>query len=198
MVGVDVREAMNTVTKPVIKATPYLDAYDRHFARFQGSELTMLEIGVNAGGSLQMWRSYLGPGATLVGVDIDEACRAHEGDGIHVRIGDQEDRGFLASLHEEFGPFTIVVDDGGHTMAQQRATFEVLFPLVPDGGVYVCEDTSTSYSPAFGGGRGNPASFIEAMKARIDDLHAWFDGEPTEFTLSAASIHFYCGMVVIE
>ena len=32
-----------------------------HLSRFRGEPVTLLEIGVLGGGSLQMWRSYLGP-----------------------------------------------------------------------------------------------------------------------------------------
>ena len=31
-------------------------------------------------------------------------------------------------------------------------TFEALFPALRDGGVYLCEDTHTSYFPGYGGG----------------------------------------------
>jgi cephalosporin hydroxylase len=197
---VELRAAMELVTKPVLKATPFLPAYHRHLAKFQGQPLTMLEVGVYGGGSLQMWRHFLGPQATIVGVDVLDGCKQHEADGIHVRIGDQGDPDFLVALDDEFGPFTIVVDDGGHHMHQQLTTFETLFPRLAAGGVYACEDTSTSYSSEFGGGRGNPGTFIEAMKAKVDELHAWYDpdGERTDFTLAAASVCFYAGIVVID
>src|SRR5437016_1539396 len=41
----------------------YFDIYDRHFAKFRGHDSYLLEIGVYSGGSLKMWRDYLGPKA---------------------------------------------------------------------------------------------------------------------------------------
>ena len=46
---------------------------------------------------------------------------------------------------DRYGPFDIIIDDGGHTMEQQIASIETLFPALNEGGVYLCEDTHTSY-----------------------------------------------------
>lgn len=37
------------------------------------------------------------------------------------------------------------IDDGGHSWNQQRTSFDVLFPAVVPGGVYILEDLLTSY-----------------------------------------------------
>src|SRR2546423_442947 len=52
------------------------DFYDRHFSKFVGREVHVVEIGIYSGGSLAMWRHYFGDGAHIYGVDIEEACRA--------------------------------------------------------------------------------------------------------------------------
>lgn len=190
--------AMDTVDRPVLKLSPYPDAQHRHLARFQGQPVTVLEIGVYQGGSLQMWRSYFGDRATIVGADVDPACKAHEGDRIHVRIGDQEDPDFLAELDDEFGPFDVIIDDGGHTMTQQLTTFETLWPRLATPGVYVCEDTATSYSTRYGGGRGASGTFMQRAYEVIDAMHEWWGGEPTDLTRSVASVCCYPSLVVIE
>jgi hypothetical protein len=41
------------------------------------------------------------------------------------------------------------------------------------GGVYLCEDTHTSYWPDFGGGLRKEGTFIERTKGLIDSIHAW-------------------------
>jgi hypothetical protein len=69
----------------------YFPVYERHFAPFKNSAVTVLEIGVNKGGSLAMWRDYFGPEATIIGVDINESCRILENDGFLIEIGDQAD-----------------------------------------------------------------------------------------------------------
>jgi hypothetical protein len=181
----------------------YFDIYHRHFARFRGKPITMIEIGVFNGGSLQMWRDYFGRQARIVGVDCLAECARFAEPGIEIVIGDQGDRAFLRSLAARYGEFAIVLDDGGHQMQQQIATFEELFPRLRSDGVYLCEDTHTSYLPEYGGGYRQPNTFIESVKPLIDRLNAYFSPDvsqlaPDEFTRTTDSLHFYDSVVVIE
>jgi hypothetical protein len=188
------------------KLRHYFDIYHRHFAGFRGQPLTMIEIGVFNGGSLRMWRDYFGPQATIVGVDINPECVQFSEPGIDIIIGDQADRAFLRSLADRYPDLAILVDDGGHRMHQQIATFEELYPRMRADGVYLCEDTCTSYMPMFGGGYGQPQTFIESVKPLIDRLNAFSTQNqsqltnltPDEFTRTTDSLHFYTSVVVIE
>ncbi|HVR74486.1 MAG TPA: class I SAM-dependent methyltransferase, partial [Planctomycetota bacterium] len=110
----------------------YFDVYERYLERFRGKPLNVLEFGVSHGGSLQMWKAYFGPKARIYGVDMDPRCKAVEEDRIEVRIGDQADRDFLRGLRAELPRIDVLMDDGGHTMAQQIATLEEMFPHVAD------------------------------------------------------------------
>ena len=76
----------------------YFEIYDRHFSRFRGKPITVLEIGVSQGGSLQMWRDYFGKQIQLIGVDINPNCQQLEEPGVRIVIGDQQDRNFLREL----------------------------------------------------------------------------------------------------
>lgn len=178
----------------------YFDLYHRHFARWRGRAFTMIEVGVFNGGSLRMWRDYFGPAARIVGVDANPDCAAFAEPGIDIEIGDQGDRAFLRGLAERHPSPAIVLDDGGHHMHQQVATFEELYPRMHPEGVYACEDTHTSYLPHFGGGAGRPGTFVETAKALVDRLHtreaAGTASDP--FALATDSIHFYDRMVVFE
>ncbi len=180
----------------------YFAFYERHFAKFRGHPVNMLEIGVSHGGSLQMWRHYFGPQARITGVDINSACAAFGEPGIAVEIGDQEDRKFLKMLRDKHGPFDIVLDDGGHRMGQQIATFEELFPAVREGGIYAVEDTHTSYWRHWGGGLRHSGTFIEYCKRFVDDLHAGFAEDPAhtpgQLKRMCNGVHFYDSMVFLE
>jgi hypothetical protein len=150
-----------------------------------------------------MWKDYFGPGARIVGIDIDQRCKELEEDQIEIYIGDQEDRSMLARLRERVGRMDVVVDDGGHTMTQQRITFEELYRCVPDDGVYLVEDLHTSYWPKFGGGYRQKGTFIEYAKGLVDQLNAWGSQTPDlfkvdEFTRRTRAIHFYDAVVVFE
>lgn len=180
----------------------YFDVYHNHFHRFIGEPVTILEIGINHGGSLQMWKHYFGPKAKIYGIDVNPKCRAFEEDQIKILIGDQGDREFLRNVKTSLNSLDIIIDDGGHTMSQQTITFEELFSCVNESGIYLVEDMHTSYWPQYGGGYRKKDSFVEYSKNLIDQLNAWHSKTPelsvSGFTRSTTGIHFYDGMLVIE
>lgn len=112
----------------------YFSIYDRHFERFRGKRVRVLEIGVDHGGSLQLWKRYFGSDAKIVGLDIDPRCAAYAEDHIDIHIGNQADIALLLSL----GSFDIVIDDGSHRLQDQMASFEALWPYTR--GIYLIED----------------------------------------------------------
>lgn len=180
----------------------YFDVYERHFNRFKGKEIVILEIGVSQGGSLQMWKDYFGNKAKIYGVDINPKCKELEEENIEIFIGSQSDRTFLREVKKSIPKVDILIDDGGHTMDQQIVTFEELFDHIKSDGVYLCEDLHTSYWKAFDGGYKKKNSFIEYSKNFIDLLNAYHSKEkslePTSFTKSVDSLHFYDSILVIE
>lgn len=180
----------------------YFEIYHRHLARFRDEPVTILEFGVNQGGSLQMWQHYFHEDSRIVGVDIDERCRQFGGGNVTIEIGDQEDREFLRSLNEKHGPFDVVIEDGGHHMGQQIASFEEIYPAMSPDGCFLIEDLHTSYWPDYGGGYRREGTFIEYAKGLSDQLHAWHSKEPgfvvDEFTRTTRSMHFYDSVIVFE
>ena len=130
----------------------YLPIYERHLSQFRGKPVRMLEIGVQNGGSMNMWRKWLGPEAQLWGIDIDPACAKLNGLAGQVRIGSQADPAFLASVLDEMGGVDIVFDDGSHDQAHIHETFKVAFPRLVDGGTYLVEDLHCAYWGPWTGG----------------------------------------------
>ncbi|MDV3130408.1 class I SAM-dependent methyltransferase [Mycobacterium sp. 21AC1] len=153
-------------TDNVHKLRHYLPIYEAALARTE----RMLEIGVDRGGSLRMWRKYM-PEATIVGIDINPKAAQHDApeDRVHVRIGDQTDNGFLGRVLDEFGPFDTVLDDGGHSPKQMIGSFRYLFPRLKPGGVYVVEDVCANYWTPY---RDQRESFIDFTKWLMDAMHA--------------------------
>jgi hypothetical protein len=84
----------------IFKWVHYFEIYHRHLKQFVGTDVHIMEIGVYSGGSLQMWRQYLGDKCQVFGVDIEAACKVYEADRIKVLIGDQGDRTFWASVRK--------------------------------------------------------------------------------------------------
>lgn len=200
----DLRKIYNEVIHSSDKWESYFDVYHRHLAHLRGQEITLVEIGVQKGGSLEMWSKYLGPQATIIGIDVDEECKnlKYEQENIEVVIGDQSSIGFWDNFLSEHPKIDILIDDGGHNMIQQMVTFYKVFPSVSVPGIYICEDCHTSYMNFF---IQNNKTFIEHSKECIDVLNKkWFEGprfdiEDKLYTAqNLTSLHFYDSIVVYE
>lgn len=161
----------------ITKGDNYFAIYDRYFGDRRDKPITMIEIGVQHGGSLQMWKRYFHPDSMIVGIDINPDCRQFEEPGVRVFTGDQADHGFLAEVVRQVGLADIILDDGSHISAHQIASFEYLFRHgLADDGVYVIEDCGTSYLSSFGGGPRKKGTFIRYSKDVVDRINHWVSG----------------------
>jgi len=181
----------------------YFPVYERYLSPFRRRTVTMLEIGVFHGGSLQMWKHYLGRRARIVGIDIESRVSDLPGRDIDIIIGDQSDEAFLAKLVDRYKAFDIILDDGSHFPEHQVASIEYLWPHLNEEGIYIVEDVHSSYrSGRFGSDRGLGATFIDWLRKRIDDMHAWHskesDFEVNDWTRTLGSIHLYDSIVVLK
>jgi len=116
----------------------YLRHYEMLFAQFRRRPINLIEIGVQRGASLRVWKWYFSA-AQIVGIDIDPACAALAGERIAIETGDQTDGPFLDAVCDKYPP-SIVIDDGSHLAEHIIVTFERIFPLLAPGGLYVIED----------------------------------------------------------
>ena len=182
-----------------IKHSSYFHVYEALFAKYVGTRFTFVEVGVLNGGSLFMWREYFGPNARIIGIDLNPAAKKWEKDGFEIHIGSQSDPIFWDGFFRQIGQIDVLLDDGGHTNAQQIVTAHVAFNFVNDGGLVVVEDTHCSYFTEFG----NPYkySFISFAKRIIDHIHARQKRvTPTVGDLGAiiASVRFFESIVAFE
>lgn len=179
----------------------YFPIYERYFSHRRNSPIVFLEIGVQKGGSLKMWKQYFHPQSRVVGIDIDPDCQQHDTAETPVRIGSQADTELLQRVIDEFGVPDIVLDDGSHNAQDQRATFEFLYPKMADNSCYLVEDTHTSYYPWHGGGLNEPNSWHNYAKRLIDEMHSEYTNglvPATHVSTSTAAISFYANLVAIE
>jgi len=179
----------------------YIPLYARYFERFRQTPVRFLEIGVSKGGSLRMWREYLGSKAVIYGIDIDPDCARFDGQGGQVRIGSQDDAAFLSDVVEEMGGVDVVLDDGSHVMEHIRQSLRILFPKLAANGLYMIEDLHTAYWSDWGGGAEEPANFFNAVREIADDMHRpyhrgaahWPDVGP-----AVSGMHVHDSIVVLE
>jgi len=176
-----------------MKWSHYLDAYREEFARIRIPVSTLLEIGIAGGGSLEMWRQIF-PETKIVGLDVDPRCRAMEKEGFQIEIGDQTDRAFLRSVVQRHGPFSIIVDDGGHWPFMQRTAFRELWPALSFGGCYAVEDLHTAYAfPLFWGGRG----FFRFCYALVDAMNGYHFRCHSPYRGEIRSVNFRDSLVFV-
>ena len=186
---------------PIHKWIHYLPIYDQLLGPYIGTKVRMLEIGVHKGGSLDMWRELLGPDAIIFGIDIDPACAKFDGQSAKVRIGSQADPDFLRRVVKEMGGLDVVLDDGSHVASHQRASFEALFPLLCEGGLYVIEDMQTAYLGHFEGGLRRKGTAIEFLKDKIDAMHRHYlvpGQNRSEAIPEIESIQFFDALAVVR
>lgn len=145
----------------------YTAKYDQYFSRVRNERIKILEIGIQNGYSLKMWKEYF-PQAEIYGIDVVD-CSSMNEDRLHTIKGSQNDLIFLKKLHEQHGPFDIIIDDGSHVSSDMRISFDFLFPLLKPTGFYVVEDLHCCYWPNF---RENSYNFMDRFKQLLDLVNA--------------------------
>jgi demethylmacrocin O-methyltransferase len=189
-------------TNKTIPAQMYTPFYQRHLRHRRREPLRILEIGIGGyqlgtgGSSLRMWRTYF-PRARVYGIDIEP--RDLREPRIETFCGDQADPDFLRAVVSRMGPPDLVVDDGSHVSGHIVKSFEILFPMVAAGGLYVIEDTHCSYERAFGGGPpGTPGTSMELVKRLVDEPTWPLLSASAVSSLGVSTLHVYPRIVFIE
>ncbi|WP_328675759.1 class I SAM-dependent methyltransferase [Streptomyces sp. NBC_01261] len=190
-------------------AHKYAQHYQRYLQHLRGEEFNLLEIGIGGynragegGASLRMWKHFF-PQAQIYGMDIQDKSFVDE-DRITTFIGDQSDPESLLSIQEKIGRLDVIIDDGSHRSPHVVTTFHTLFPLLSDGGIYVVEDTQSSYWPEWLGSedRESPDTSMGMLKRLTDGLNyeefVDDDYKPTYFDLNIRAVHFFHNLVIIE
>lgn len=111
--------------------------YEQEFAKYKDKPVSLLEIGINAGGSLYLWGKYFTNG-TILGIDIKDNIRnAWKGlSNVNYLIKDAYTQSVVDSLKN----FDIIIDDGPHSLESQIEAIKLYLPKLNEGGIFVIED----------------------------------------------------------
>ena len=154
------------------KSHNYAVRYDSYFDKFRNEQIKLLEIGVQYGYSVKMWKEYF-PNAEIYGFDLDKECMRFQEERITIIHGNQSNCDLLKATNEQHGPFDIIIDDGSHFNGDMKRTFDCLFPLLKEGGYYIVEDLHCCYWKTMQGWEltGDPV-FIDKIKELVDYVNS--------------------------
>jgi hypothetical protein len=155
----------------------YLRIYEEFFEPLLDKDVRILELGIDRGGSLLLWRDYFAKG-TIVGIDVRPVQIDDSTGRIHVYQGYQQDIELLDIIAHKEAPegFDVIIDDCSHIGELTRISFWHLFEnhLKP-GGIYSIEDFCTGY------------------------LDSWIDGascKPSHYTVLNSLL--YCTWLIVR
>jgi hypothetical protein len=120
----------------------YTNVYESLLNKKRLSAQSLLEIGVAGGASLRTFRDFF-PNAKIFGLDIYPESILSE-PRIQVVIGNSSDTEPFLKIKELNGNknFDVIVDDGSHNMNDQIKSFEILWPMLSENGLYIIEDVN--------------------------------------------------------
>lgn len=187
----------------------YTPHYKTHFEKFKKNKLNLLEIGIGGyknrdkgGASLRLWKNYFRNG-NIYGIDIYDKSLLEE-KRIKTFQGSQTDIDFLNDVSNYIGDIDIIIDDGSHVNEDIINTFNYLFPVLKNGGIYIVEDLQCSYWPWYGGNSeeiNDDRTAVNYFKGLVHGLNykefIKKDYKSNYFEKHIISIHFYHNMVFI-
>jgi cephalosporin hydroxylase len=160
----------------------YLEAYYTEEFSNPDRVTSVLEIGVQNGGSLILWHEWF-TNAKIVGIDIMDACLnnykeaslGREFPRIEIIIGDGYDKA-VVEPHKD-NSYDYIIDDGPHSIESMKLAIELWMPKVKKGGKLIIEDVQSvdwfeelaSHAKKFGYEKYRTFDFRE-NKLRSDDL----------------------------
>ena len=148
----------------------YLAEYDRLFLEYRDKPINLLEVGIQNGGSLEIWAKFFLHAKNLIGCDIDEKCASITFDDsrIKVIIGDANSQGIYRKVTRISDEYDVIIDDGSHLSSDIVKTFSLYFSHPVDGGIFIAEDLHCSYWGEFEGGLYDPYSSLAFFKKLAD------------------------------
>lgn len=188
----------------------FLDIYEKYFQDYVDKNIVFLEIGILNGSSLKVWDEFF-TNSKIIGLDINPSKKQYENNNIEIFIGSQDDENLKNEIINKYSDgFDIILDDGSHINSLTLSSFNLYFPKLKKGGLYIIEDTHCTY------GRDFWPHFTDAVKTwpgmTLNDPNLSFDNKREDIDNflkekiknmdglngEIRSIHFYPETIIIE
>lgn len=154
---------------------------------------TVLEIGVETGGSMKLWMEFADDNAHYIGIDINQEILkikyANKNQRYSFIAGDSTKEVMLNKVREILGdtPVDFLFIDGGHDEESVRADYRLYSQLVKEGGIIAFHDINVSAEKIYCAG-------ITKLWNEIKSK----DKSAEEFINIEADLYFGIGMIVRE
>lgn len=134
----------------------YGKSYDKIFESFnRNDQLSILEIGIQKGGSLVAWKEYFN-NSTIYGVDIiDSISPEYRNNDFHYIFNDIKSNKTTEILKDL--KFDIIIDDGSHELPDVLFVVSNYLKNINDKGILIIEDCQ------------QPEFWIKEIKKLIND-----------------------------
>lgn len=168
------------------KWSNYIDNYERILLEYRDKPISLLEIGVQNGGSLEIWAKYFTRANVIIGCDINPACRQLDYDDprIKIVIGNVTSDATESDILDYADAFDIIIDDGSHQSGDIIRSFAKYFPHVAENGIYIIEDLCCSYWQDYNGGLYHPhapQAFLKHLTDIINQQHWGLDKSHSDY-----------------
>lgn len=151
--------------------------YERMLRDFRDREVRLLEVGVQNGGSLEIWSKFFEKGRRFIGCDIDPGCGelVYYDPRISVLVNDVGAPITRTQAMRICGQFDIIIDDGSHQSSDIIRAFLSFFPILSRDGLFIIEDMACSFWQEFEGGLDRDTSSLAFFKevANVINREHW-------------------------
>jgi hypothetical protein len=152
------------------KWTLYISEFEDLFKEIRDKEINLFEIGVQNGGSLEIWAKYFTKANKIIGCDINKVCEnlIFSDPRISVIIGDANSDSVEEQLSRSVSGLDIIIDDGSHNSSDIINSFSRYLKYLNYESFYIIEDLHASYWESYEGGLHNPFSAVAFFKRLVD------------------------------
>lgn len=118
----------------------YIDnLYSSLFTPIRHSVKAVLEIGVDAGGSVRLWQDFF-VSANIYGIDVNPHAQINDAPRIRTWLMNAYSAEAAATIPEQLD---IIIDDGPHTLVSILELFKYYPQKLKAGGLLIVEDVQT-------------------------------------------------------
>lgn len=116
----------------------YLSTYERLFNPITESVKNILEVGVQRGESLELWKNLF-PNAMVYGAEVlESAVKIQKQERIKIFFGDAYEKEFIKNF--ESIQFDVIIDDGSHQFEHMEWFCKNYKQLLAPNGLIIVED----------------------------------------------------------